>query len=480
MPSRKLLRDLEAQVSPSHVLARDADLAAYAFDGYGAAGMRALPDAVAFPASTEEVAGVMAVCAHHGVPVVPRGAGTGYAGGSVADGGVVLNLTRMNHVIGVEEEARRVLVEAGTVTAAVHRHAARLHLLYPPDPGSATTSTIGGNVACNASGSRALKYGVTADYLAGATCVLAGGRVVRAGESGAGGELLLRLLPGSEGTLAVITEAVLRLIPAPAATATISATFADIAGAVDAAARIAAAGVVPSALEVLDGPAIDAVSTVPGVMMVPEATGALVIVEVDGEPAEVVGQTAAVRDALDGARARNVEVAADGVAAARLWKARKSISAAVATIMVGKVNEDVCVPRDAVAATVAAARAAGEARGIPVVTFGHLGDGVVHATFLIDPRRPGDRRRGEEAAAELFEAVLALGGSVTGEHGVGLTKLAVVERQLGGDGLAVMRRIKANLDPQGLLNPGKKLPPEPAAAPAPEAALAAAPAGGHH
>ena len=454
----RLLRDLASQVSPSHVLSRPADLAAYAYDGYGSAGLRALPDAVVFPASTAEVADVVRVCAHHGVPVTARGAGTGYAGGVVSDGGVVLSLVRMSRILGVEHEAMRVHVEAGAITAAVHAAAGAVGLLYPPDPGSATTSTIGGNIACNASGARAAKYGTTADHLVGAVVVLADGTVARLGEAGPDGDLLLRLLPASEGTLAIVTEAVLRLVPAPAATATLSAGFADVAGAVNAALRIGAAGVVPSALEFLDDAALAAVAGVPGVGSFPAGTGALVIIEVDGDAATVATQLDAVRTALTAAGARDVEVADGDAAATRLWRARKSISAAVASIVVGKVNEDVCVPLPAVAQAVDAARAAGAAHHVPVVTFGHLGDGVAHATFLIDPRRAGERDRGEAAARQLADAVLGLDGSVTGEHGIGVTKLGVVGRQLDPATLALMRRIKAELDPHGLLAPHVKLP----------------------
>jgi glycolate oxidase subunit GlcD len=476
--SSKLVHDLSAQVGPSHVLTRDADRAAYAFDSYGAAGLRALPDVVVFPASTQEVADTLRVCAHHEVPVVPRGAGTGYSGGAVADGGVILNLTRLSRVLGVEPEAMRIAAQAGVVTSTVHRHAAEVSLLFPPDPGSATTSTTGGNIACCASGARAFKYGNTADYLVGATAVLADGRTVRLGEGGDGaGLLLLRLLCGSEGTLAVVTEAIFRLVPAPFARGTVSATFATVAEAAEAALRISAAGVVPSALELLDGAALDALAAVPDIDPVPRGTGALVIAEVDGGPADVSRDTELVREALEGARARTIDVAADPSVAGRLWKARKSISAAVALIMIGKVNEDVCVPRDAFAAAVDAARRAGESRGLRVVTFGHLADGVVHATFLVDPRRPGDRERGEEAARELSAEVLRLGGSVTGEHGIGVAKLAVAERQFGDGTLALMRRIKAQLDPANLLNPGKKIPP-----PAAQAQMSAQAAGAaaHH
>jgi len=470
----RLLRDLTGQVGEAHVLARPADLAAYAFDAFGASGERHMPDAVAFPASTEEVSGVVQVCAHHGAPVVPRGAGTGYAGGAVPlRGGVVLNLARMNRVLGADPDALRVHVEAGVITAEVHRRAAQQGLYYPPDPGSSTTSTIGGNVACNAAGPHALRYGVTADYLLGATCVLADGRILRVGEGAGGGEDLLRLLPQSEGTLAVVTEALLRLIPAPAARTTIAAQFRDMESAANAVAAIATAQLVPAAIEFLDRAAMRAVART-GLAAFPDDAGALLIVELEGELGTVTDEAQAVHGALITAGAQHVETAADAADAKRLWAARKAISAAVATVMVGKVNEDVVVPRDRIAELVAHTEVLGEEHEVPVVNFGHLGDGNLHATFLIDPRRRGDRERAEAAAAGLFEMVLDMGGSVTGEHGVGYTKLPYLGRQIGPAGVELMGRIKKALDPRGLLNPGKKVP-EPSdvvAAPEPVAAHA--------
>jgi glycolate oxidase len=464
----RLLRDLTGQVGEPQVLARPADLAAYAYDAFGASGERHVPDAVVFPASTEEVAGVIQVCAHHEVPVVPRGAGTGYAGGAVPiGGGVVLSLARMNRILGVEPDAMRIQVEAGAITAEVHRRAAQHGLYYPPDPGSSTTCTIGGNIACNAAGPHALRYGVTADYLAAATCVLADGRIVQVGEGAGGGEDLLRLLPQSEGTLGVVTEAMLRLVPAPAARTTIAAQFPDMEAAANAVAAIARAQLVPAAIEFLDRAAMRAVART-GVSSFPDDAGALLIVELEGELATVTDEAQAVHGALISAGAQHVETAADAADAKRLWAARKAISAAVATVMVGKVNEDVVVPRDRIAELVAHTEVLGEEHEVPVVNFGHLGDGNLHATFLIDPRRRGDRERAEAAAAGLFEMVLDMGGSVTGEHGVGYTKLPYLERQIGRSGVELMGRIKHALDPRGLLNPGKKVPELSAVSAAPE------------
>jgi glycolate oxidase subunit GlcD len=466
MVSRELVRDLERQVGTSHVYTRPADLAAYAYDAYGASGLRRLADAVVFPSSTEEVAGVVAVCAARGVPVVPRGAGTGYAGGATADGGVILNLSLMTLVSGVDTEAQRLAAQAGVITRTIHDAAAAAGLYYPPDPGSSTTSTIGGNVACNAAGPHTLRYGATADFVAALTVVLADGRVVRLGEGG-DGQQLLPLLCGSEGTLAVVTEAVLRLIPAPPTRATLAGTFDGMAAAAVAVAAIAEAGVVPAALEFLDRAALDAIAATEAGDVAPGA-GALLIVEVEGTPAEVNADAQAVHGSLARAGARTLEHATSAEEAARLWRLRKSVSAAVAKVQIGKVNEDVVVPRDRVAELVARSREIGLTNQLPVVNFGHLGDGNIHTTFLIDPRVPGERLRASAAVEQLFETVLAMGGSLSGEHGVGTAKLAFVERQLGSEQVALMRRLKRAFDPAGILNPGKKIPEE-SAVPAVEA-----------
>jgi glycolate oxidase len=460
MLDRRVIRLLEGQVAASHVYTRPADLAAYAYDAWGASGERQLPDAVVFPASTEEVAGVVSVCAVSRVPIIPRGAGTGYAAGaSPSRGGVILSLARLNRVLGVETEAMRLHAQAGAITAGIHTHASAAGLYFPPDPGSSSTCTIGGNVACNAAGPHALRYGVTADFVAGLTAVLSDGSVVHIGEGGdTSASGLLSLLVGSEGTLGVITEVLLRLIPAPRARATLAATFSGMDRAAAAVAGINDAGIVPSALEFLDAAALDAVRRAGGGNIGGDAA-ALLIVELEGDIAAVGGDTDAVSGAITRAGAAQLQRATEPGQAERLWAARKAVSAAVAKVQIGKVNEDVVVPRDRVAELVARTRELGAKYELPVVNFGHLGDGNVHATFLIDPRVEGQRARADAAAGELFETVLGMGGSLSGEHGVGAAKLAYVERQLGPGTVALMRRIKASLDPHDVLNPGKKVPP---------------------
>src|ERR1700730_3116690 len=459
MLDRRVIRDLEGQVAPSNVYTRPADLAAYAYDAWGASGERHLPDAVVFPASTEEAAGVVSVCAVHRIPIVPRGAGTGYAAGaSPSRGGVILSLARLNRILGLESEALRIHVHAGGITAGIHPQATAAVLYYPPDPGSSPTCTIGGNVACNAAGPHTLRYGVTADFVAGVTAVLSDGRIVRIGEGGdTSASGLLSLMVGSEGTLGVITEVLLRLIPAPKTRSTLAATFTGMERAAAAVAEISEAGIVPAAPEFLDAAALDAVRKAGGGDIGGDS-GALLIVELEGDPATGGADTEAVCAAITRSGAAQLQRATEPGQAQRLWAARKAVSAAVAKVQIGKVNEDVVVPRDRVAELVAHTRDLGTKHELPVVNFGHLGDGNVHATFLIDPRIEGERARADAAAGELFETVLSMGGSLSGEHGVGAAKLEYVERQLGPGTVELMRRIKAALDPHDVLNPGKKIP----------------------
>src|SRR5207253_959312 len=330
MLDRSVIRDLERQVDAPHVYVRPADLAAYAYDSWGASGERHLPDAVVFPGSTEEAAGVVEVCAFHEVALIPRGAGTGYAAGAApVRGGVVVSLARMNRILGIEPDASRIHAEAGVITHAIHERAAKAGLYYPPDPGSSSTCTIGGNVACNAAGPHTMRYGVTADSVAGVTAVLADGSIVRLGEGGDSslGDLLA-LITGSEGTLGVITEVLLRLIAAPPARATLAATFSGMEQAATAVAGIAGAGIVPAAIEFLDAGALDAVRRAGGGTLAADGA-ALVIVELEGAPDDVDTGAGRVRDAATRAGATTVEIAADAAAAQRLWAARKAVSAAV-------------------------------------------------------------------------------------------------------------------------------------------------------
>ena len=288
--------------------------------------------------------------------------------------------------------------------------------------------------------------------------MLSDGRIVRIGEGGdTSASGMVALLVGSEGTLGVITEVLLRLIPAPKTRSTLAATFTGMERAAAAVAEISEAGIVPAALEFLDAGALEAVRKAGGGDIGGDSA-ALLIVELEGDAAAVGADTEAACTAITRAGASQLQRATEPDQAKRLWAARKAVSAAVATVQIGKVNEDVVVPRDRVAELVAHTHELGVRHELPVVNFGHLGDGNVHATFLIDPRIEGERARADAAAGELFETVLNMGGSLSGEHGVGAAKVEYVERQLGPGTVALMRRIKTAFDPHWVLNPGKKVP----------------------
>ena len=460
MLDRRVIRDLEGQVAPSHVYTRPADLAAYAYDAWGASGERHLPDAVVFPASDRGGWQVLSASAPStAFPSSREAPAPGTRRARHHRAAASSSASRAStESSGVEAEALRIHAQAGAITGGIHAHAAAAGLYYPPDPGSSSTCTIGGNVACNAAGPHTLRYGVTADFVAGITAVLSDGRIVRLGEGGdTSASGLLSLLVGSEGTLGVITEVLLRLIPAPKTRSTLAATFTGMERAAAAVAEISTAGIVPAALEFLDAGALDAVRKAGGGNIGGDS-GALLIVELEGDAGTVGADTEAACTAITRSGASQLQRATEPGQAQRLWAARKAVSAAVAKVQIGKVNEDVVVPRDRVAELVAHTRELGARHELPVVNFGHLGDGNVHATFLIDPRVDGERARADAAAGELFETVLGMGGSLSGEHGVGAAKLEFVERQLGPGTVELMRRIKTALDPHDVLNPGKEDP----------------------
>lgn len=457
MAIRQFLRDLQRQVDTPNVSTRPADRAAYAYDAFGASGDRHLPYAVVFPGTPREVAGVIQVCNHHGVPAIPRGAGTGKAGGAVAvNGGVIVSTARLNAILGLERDAGRLHVEAGTVTARVHAAASAAGLYYPPDPITATTSTIGGNVAYNAAGARAFRYGSTRDYVAGVGVVTANGQQLWLGEGTERDDDLVPLIAGSEGTLGFVTDVLLRLLPAPAARATATATFARVDDACAAGLAIIDAGVIPAALELLDDGSVRALRRAGGRELA--GAGGMLLVEVEGDASRVNTEGETVRSILSLHGAQRIDHASDSARAAALWSLVTAVPAAVATLVIGKVASDVVVPRQRVVEMLREARTVADRHQVDMAAYGHLAEGHVTVSFLMDPRIGADRTRADLALSELFTAVVQMGGSISGEDGVGYAKRDYVDRQLGRDGVAVMSRLKAALDPMGILNPGKKLP----------------------
>jgi glycolate oxidase len=416
------------------------------------------PDAVVFPADTAQVAGVLRVASELGVPVVPRGAGSNLSAGTVPDrGGIVLCLTRMDELIELDLGDLVAVAQPGVPTARIGAAAAEHGLLYAPDPGSRTTSTIGGNVAENAGGLRGLKYGVTRDYVLGLEAVLPTGEVIRAGGrtvKDVAGYDLVRLLCGSEGTLAVVTELTLRLVPAPETAGYGLAYFTDLAAAGRAVSRTLRGGVLPATLEFLDATCIGAVEDFARIGLRRDAGAALVFGQ-DGGPETVARDVERIAAACRAEGALEVRVAADDAESQRILEARRATLPALSRLGRVTMLEDATVPRSQIATMVERIEAAGARHGLRVGTFGHAGDGNLHPTVVLPDEEPEAVERAHALFAEVFEAAIALGGTITGEHGVGLAKLAFLERRLGADHVALLRRVKAAFDPQGILNPGK-------------------------
>jgi glycolate oxidase len=459
MVSEPVLRELRRIVGRDGLLESPEDLAAYSIDSTFA---EHRPDVVVLAATTEQVSRVVALANREGIPVVPRGMASGLAAASIPfTGGIALSLTRMNRILEIDLENRTALVEAGVVTADLQAEVERLDLFYPPDPSSNRQSTIGGNIACNAGGPRCLKYGVTGDYVLGLTVVLADGRVLTTGGKAIKdvvGYDLISLFIGSEGTLGVITEALLRLTAKPKSVRTARAEFALLDDASRTVNAILSAGIIPATIELMDETAIACIEEAMGLGL-PLDVEAMLIIEVDGaDENAVVAEIEAVARICRANGARAVNVAQDEQERATLWAARRSVSPSLARKAPNKLGEDITVPRSAIPEAIRRIKAISAQHGLPIVVFGHAGDGNLHPNILFDQRDPEQWEKVESMVAEIFEVSLQLGGTLSGEHGVGTLKRPFMERALGPLSLEIQRRVKQALDPRNVLNPGKVLP----------------------
>jgi D-lactate dehydrogenase (quinone) len=457
-PGRATLSEFAAILGPGDLLTDPADCWTY---GYDNSRRQHPPDAVAFPRDHEQVRAIMAVCNRDGVPVVPRGRGTGTAGASVpVHGGVALSLERMDRILQFAPDDRMIVVEPGVTNQAVQDAAGAAGLFWPPDPTSAAFSTIGGNLACNAAGPRGVKYGTTRDNVLGLRAVTGGGLELRTGvrtSKGVVGYDLTRLLVGSEGTLAIITEATLKLSPLPAAKRTMQAVYTTVHAAAEAVSRIMAQPATPCALEFIDGSAIEMIRAYSQAEL-PRGAGALLMIEVDGMAEAVDAEAAAVRAAasLPGLIAFRTGETADEVAA--MWATRKALSPALRKIAPKKINEDIVVPVSSIPALIAGLDGLAGEFGVTIVNFGHAGNGNIHVNLLVDPDDPRQMAQAEPCLSRVFDLVLSLGGTLSGEHGVGYEKRDFVDREIEPAAMGLMRGIKALFDPNGLLNPGKMFP----------------------
>jgi glycolate oxidase len=446
---------LERRLGISKVLTGVDACAPYASDDSDVAGRA--PDAVVLAASSDDVATTLAIAEECEVPVTPRAGGTGRTGGAVpVAGGIVLATHALARIKEIDRENLIAVVEPGVITGELHAAVEREGLFYAPDPNSLESCRLGGNLAENAGGPRAFKYGVTRDWVLGLEACLVGGRVVRTGKrtvKGVTGYDVTALLVGSEGTLAVFTEATLRLVPKPPAVSTALALYSDVRAAAKAVGAIVAAGVVPRCLEMLDAATLDAVRAA-GVAVDARA-GAMLLIEVDGEGAEDtllrVGEVANA-----GAGCVDVVVAQDGVQRDRLWAARRMLSKATRRLARHKLSEDIVVPRSRVADLLARTDEIGDATGVRHLAYGHAGDGNLHVNFLWndDSERPAVDR----AIGLLMRATVEFGGTLSGEHGIGVSKLPYLRLEQSDDLIDLQRAIKRAFDPKGLLNPGKIFP----------------------
>ncbi|MFA5873853.1 MAG: FAD-linked oxidase C-terminal domain-containing protein [Anaerolineales bacterium] len=456
---KNIIAQLEKTTGKDGVLSTPEDLAVYGYDGTFEDHR---PDIVVLPRTTEQVSQIVMLAARERIPVVTRGMGSGLAAASVPfQGGIALAMTRMNRILEIDEVNATAHVEAGVVTADLQTAVEKLGLFYPPDPSSIRHSTIGGNIACNAGGPRCLKYGVTGDYILGLTVVLADGRILHTGGKcikDVVGYDLTALFTGSEGTLGVITEALLRLTAKPKFARTALVEFAVLEDASRTVNVILSAGIVPATLELMDETAIACIEEALHLGL-PLDVEAILLVETDGaDEASVLREIEAVAAICRASGARQVKVAKGEVERENLWKARRSVSPALARKAPNKLGEDITVPRSAIPEAVRRLKAISARYGLPIVIFGHAGDGNLHPNILFDKRDPQQWAKVERMAAEEFALALELGGTLSGEHGVGMLKRPYMEQALGPVSLEVQKRIKAALDPVNILNPGKVFP----------------------
>ena len=420
----------------------------------------AMPAAVALPRTPDDVVALVRACRLQGVPIVARGAGTGTTGAAVpTQGGVVVSFSRMNRILEIRAADRCVVVEPGVLNGELQQALMPHGLFWPPDPSSADLCSVGGNLATNAGGPRAVKYGTARDNVLGLVAVTGAGELIRCGGAytkDATGYDLTHLIVGSEGTLALIVEATLKLAPRARAQAGLRVLYRDAAAAAAAVSRIMARPATPTMLEFMDRSAIALIRR--NGSDVPDA-GAMLLVEADGDDDTLPYALQALAEAAEGDGMIALDVAADGSARDRLWAARRALSPALRTIKPGKINEDVVVPVSRIPDLVAGMEVLAAEVALPIVVFGHAGNGNLHVNLMYDDGDAAETARAHAALPRVFAQVLALGGTLSGEHGIGLSKRDFMADAFSPATLATMRAIKAALDPDGILNPGKVLPP---------------------
>ena len=457
MPVAELiLKELAQLLGRDRVLTAKEDLIPYSFDGTAA--LREMPGCVVFPTTTNQVARILESANRHQVAVVTRGSGTGLSGGSLPSPDcIVLCLVHLNRILELDQANLTLFVEAGVTTQTLSDAAAAAGLFYPPDPGSMKISTIGGNVAENSGGLRGLKYGVTRNYVMGLEVVLPQGEILWTGNKcvkDVAGYSLKDLFVGSEGTLGVITKVLLRLIPKPAAKTTMVATFAEMDQAAEAVSAIIAEPIIPCTLEFLDRTTIACVEDYARIGL-PLDCEALLLMETDGHPAVIADEAAQMERICRAKGSTDVRVARDETEATRLASARRTAFSALARVAPTTILEDATVPRSELAKMIRFIQAIAKKYNLRIGTFGHMGDGNLHPTCLTDERNPEEMHRVEQAFKEIFAEAVRLGGTITGEHGIGTAKKSFLPDFAGDAQMRVLRELRRTLDPNQILNPGK-------------------------
>jgi glycolate oxidase len=430
------------------------DLICYGFD---ASGMECSPRAVVWPSNTVEVVKIMKYAYEKEIPVVPRGAGTGVTAGAIpSKGSIVMSFEKMKQIIEIDAQNLNVLCEPGTINGKLQRELQWAGLFYPPDPASMNFCTIGGNVAENAGGPRALKYGVTRDYVMEMEAVLPDGEVMTTGVRTAKGVVgydLTRLLTGSEGTLAVFTKIRLKILPLPEEVVTLLAVFGNLESAGNAVTSIITSKIIPRTLEFMDGNAIEAVETYKPIGL-PRNAEALLLIELDGQPSAITREAEKIVDICTKLGAE-IRMAKDEFAKNNLWASRRAVSPALYYLKPTKINEDIVVPRTKITEMLRRLRMLSEKSGITIVNFGHAGDGNIHVNIMVDKADEDEYQKGLALVEQIFRETLDLGGTISGEHGIGLTKAGYISMELSKREIKMMESIKNVFDPKKILNPGK-------------------------
>jgi glycolate oxidase len=457
MISKKVADEFRAIVGDAWFLDSPEDLATYSYDAFLP---EFKPDGVILPASTDEISKIMKVASREGIFITPRGAGTNICGGSVAKkGGLVMVFPRMNKILEIDAEDMCAVVQPGVVNADLQKAVAAVNLMYPPDPASMFVSTIGGNVALNAGGPRGVKYGVTRDYVLGLEAVLSSGEVIRTGGKtlkNVSGYDMTRLLCGSEGTLAIITEITVKLVPRPAAKATLQAMFLNLEDAARTVSAIVGAGIVPTTLELIDKVVLDVIGSYGGATFRKDAE-ALLLIEVDGEPSLVEAQGKRIEEFCRARGAAEVERARDQAEADKLWHARRTAFGAVASLRPNCIVEDATVPVKRLPEILRKIVELAGKYKLKIGVLAHAGDGNLHPLIMTDLRDKEEMERIERALEEMYEAAIGMGGTLSGEHGIGIAKKRFLRMEFSDAAMEIMRGIKKVFDPKDILNPGSFL-----------------------